>query len=110
MPRKIYNKLIRDKIPEIITNNNATPKISVLSTEEFRIALNKKLTEEAHELAEAKSNEEILNELADILEVIETIAKNSNITSREIIKRKEEKKQERGAFEKRLFLEYTDEE
>jgi predicted house-cleaning noncanonical NTP pyrophosphatase (MazG superfamily) len=110
MPRKIYNKLIRDKIPGIIKINNAVSKISELSAEEFKIALNKKIIEEACELAEAKSNEEILNELADILEVTEAIAKNSNITSGEITKRKEEKKQERGAFEKGLFLEYIDEE
>jgi predicted house-cleaning noncanonical NTP pyrophosphatase (MazG superfamily) len=109
MPRKTYNKLIRDKIPEIIRNNNAVPKISELSAEEFKIALNEKLLEEARELAEAKSNEEILNELADILEVAEAVAKNNNITSEEIIKRKDEKKQERGAFEKKLFLEYVDE-
>jgi predicted house-cleaning noncanonical NTP pyrophosphatase (MazG superfamily) len=104
MPRKTYNKLIRDKIPEIIRNNNAVPKISELSAEEFKIALNEKLLEEARELAEAKSNEEILNELADILEVAEAVAKNNNITSEEIIKRKDEKKQERGAFEKKLFF------
>jgi predicted house-cleaning noncanonical NTP pyrophosphatase (MazG superfamily) len=104
MPRKTYNKLIRDKIPETIKTNNAVPKIYELNAEEFKIALNEKLLEEARELAEAKSNEEILNELADILEVAEAVAKNNNITSEEIIKRKDEKKQERGAFEKKLFF------
>ena len=109
MNRKTYNKLIRDKIPEIIRKNNAVPKISELNDEQFKIALKEKLAEEAKELLEAKTQEEILNELSDVLQLIESIAINNNLSVSYIEKQKEKKKQERGAFEKKLYLEYVDE-
>ena len=108
MNRKTYNKLIRDKIPEIIKKNGAIPKVSVLDEEKFKVALKEKLVEEASELLEAKTNEEVLNELSDVLQLLESIAQNNNTTIAEVEKQKEKKKQERGAFEKKLFLEYVD--
>ena len=110
MNRKIYNKLIRDKIPEIIKKNNAIPKISELSDDKFKIALKEKLVEEARELLEAKTEKEILNELSDVLQLVESIATNNNLSLGEIEKQKENKKQERGGFNKKLFLKYVDEE
>ena len=109
MNRKNYNKLIRDKIPEIIKKNGAIPKISELNDEKFRIALKEKLLEEAQELAEAKTGDEILNELSDVMQLIESIALNNNLSVSEVEKQKEKKKQECGGFEKKLFLEYVDE-
>jgi predicted house-cleaning noncanonical NTP pyrophosphatase (MazG superfamily) len=109
MNRKIYNKLIRDKIPEIIKKDNAAPKVSKLSDEQFKTALKEKLVEEAKELLEAKTGEEILNELSDVMQLVESIAENNNLTLVKIEKQKEKKKQERGSFEKKLFLEYVDE-
>lgn len=109
MNRKTYNKLIRDKIPEIIKKNGAIPKISELNDEQFKTALREKLVEEAKELAEVKTKEEILNELSDVMQLIESIAINNNFSISDIEKQKEKKKRERGAFEKKLFLEYVDE-
>ena len=109
MNRKTYNKLIRDKIPEIIKKDNAVPKISELNDKEFKIALKEKLVEEAKELLEAKTDEEILNELSDVLQLIESIALNNNLSITQVEKQKEKKKQERGGFDKKLFLEYVDE-
>ena len=109
MKRKTYNKLIRDKIPEIIKKDNAIPKISILNDEQFAIALKEKLVEEAKELLEAKTSEEILNELSDVLELVESIATNNKLTITEVEKQKLVKKEKRGGFEKKLFLEYVDE-
>ncbi len=109
MRRKIYNKLIRDKIPEIIKKNKAVPKVLVLNAKQFKIALKEKLIEEAKELLAAKTNKEILNELADIFELLESIALNNNITMNQIKKQKEKKKKEQGGFDKKLFLKYVDE-
>lgn len=109
MNRKTYNKLIRDKIPEIIKKNEAIPKISVLNDDQFKSALKEKLIEEAKELLEAKTNEEILNELSDAFQLLESIALNNNTTLAEVEKQKEKKKAERGGFDKKLFLEYVDE-
>jgi len=109
MKRKTYNKLIRDKIPEIIKKDNAIPKISILNDEQFAIALKEKLVEEAKELLEAKTSEEILNELSDVLELVESITTNNKLTITEVEKQKLVKKEKRGGFEKKLFLEYVDE-
>mgnify|MGYP001614297549 FL=1 len=109
MNRKTYNKLVRDKIPEIIKKDNAIPKVSVLDDKKYAIALREKLVEEAKELLEAKTDEEILNELSDVLQLLESIALNNGLSVTDIEKQKEKKKQERGAFEKKLFLEYVDE-
>jgi len=109
MNRKTYNKLIRDKIPEIIKKDNAIPKISILNDEQFAMALKEKLVEEAKELLEVKTSEEILNELSDVLELVESIAINNKLTIAEVEKQKLAKKEKRGGFKKKLFLEYVDE-
>ena len=109
MNRKTYNKLIRDKIPEIIKKNGANPKISVLDDSKFKSALKEKLVEEAKELLEAKTDDEILNELSDVLQLLESIALNNDTTLAKVEKQKEKKKVERGGFDKKLFLEYVDE-
>ena len=109
MNRKTYNKLIRDKIPEIIKKDNAVPKVSELDDNQFKVALKEKLVEEAKELLEAKTDKEILNELSDVLQLLESIALNNNIAIAEVKKQKEKNEVERGGFEKKLFLEYVDE-
>ena len=109
MNRKTYNKLIRDKIPEIIQKDNAIPKVSILDDEQFSLALKEKLIEEAKELLEAKTQEEILNELSDVLELVESIAVNNKLIIAEVEKQKLARKEKRGGFEKKLFLEYVDE-
>lgn len=109
MNRKTYNKLIRDNIPEIIKKNGANAKISVLDDDKFKVALKEKLVEEAKELLEAKTNEDILNELSDVLRLLESIALNNNTTITDVEKQKKKKKIERGGFDKKLFLEYVDE-
>lgn len=89
------SKLVRDKIPEIIGDN---AKVRVLNDEEYSTALKNKLTEEYNEYIESENPEE----LADIFEVILAIAENKKV---DLYKLRENKKEARGAFEKRYFLE-----
>ena len=109
MPKKIYKKLIRDKIPEIIKAKNGMPRISVLSKTDFKKALKSKMAEETKELLKAKSKSDVLNELSDIQELIMAIAENYKISMNEIEKYRKRKLQKRGGFRKKLFLEYVDE-
>ncbi len=109
MDRKIYNKLVRDKIPQIIEEKGGVPKYSVLSAADFAVALKEKLVEESKELNEAEGRDDILNELADVLELVFAIADNSKLTMAEVEAAREKKTAERGAFKKALFLEYVDE-
>lgn len=99
-----YEKLIRDKIPEIIKKDNAIPKISVLSQKRFLKELKKKLIEEARELEKGRGKEEIINESADILEILMAIAKSEKISWKAIKSKRVTKLQKRGGFKKKLFL------
>ncbi len=110
MARITYNKLIRDKIPDIIIADNATPKISVLSDEQFALALKQKIVEEAMELLEAKSNDDMINEISDLLEIVDAIVAHHHIDTNALMEKKRSKREKRGGFEERLFLEYTDDE
>ncbi len=99
-----YGKLVRDKIPEIIKNNGEEPIIRILNTEEYKKALEEKLQEECSEVLES-SNKDRLEELADLLEVAQALAKLENSSLEEIINIANEKNKKRGAFEKRIYLE-----
>jgi len=100
-----YNKLIRDKIPQIIKNNKQTPIIRKLDEEEFAQELLKKLEEEVKEVIGAKnSKEELMKELSDVYEVIDTIVDLYKLDKNSILKLQENKQQERGGFKKRIFL------
>jgi predicted house-cleaning noncanonical NTP pyrophosphatase (MazG superfamily) len=96
----IYNKLIRDKIPEIIENNGGKAVIRQLSQEEFVRFLEMKLDEEAGEYHRDKTVEE----LADILEVLYALAAVHGCTKEELLAAYEKKHEQRGGFEKRLLL------
>lgn len=105
MTIKEYHKLIRDRIPEIISESGKTARIRVLTDEEYSDALEKKLTEEVSEYLESKESVE----LADILEVVQALAEYSGVSFDELLKIKTEKQLKNGAFRKRLFLESTEE-
>lgn len=109
MTRKIFNKLVRDKIPEIIKEKGVNPKTKILNDDEYLIELKKKLQEETDEFFGAKTDDEFMIELADVLEVIEYLSLAKNVKWEELINKKEKKKKERGGFEKKIFLEYTEE-
>jgi predicted house-cleaning noncanonical NTP pyrophosphatase (MazG superfamily) len=103
----ICNKLIRDKIPQIIQKSGLKSKISKLNNKQYDSSLKEKLLEESMEVKKAKNKAEILNELSDIMEVTNSIAKNYHITIEEVEKHRRKKLAERGGFDKRLFLKYT---
>jgi len=105
---KIYNKLVRDKIPEIITENGAVPYVRVLDDNEYKEALEKKLLEEYREVIEATGNDRI-EELADMLEVMCSLTYLEGKDLNDIILAMERKKNERGGFTKKLFLEKVNE-
>lgn len=105
---KIYNKLVRDKIPEIIIKNGGNPKIKVLDDEGYKKALEVKLLEEYKEVLAATGNDRI-EELADMLEVMLGLAKLEDKELDDIISVMEIKRKKRGAFVKKLFLEKVEE-
>ena len=98
---KIYNKLVRDKIPDIILKDHCLPTTRVLDDEEYLKELNKKLMEEVNEYLE----DENIEEMVDILEVIRAILEAKNVTYEEIEDKRIKKAKKRGAFKDKVFLE-----
>lgn len=95
------NKLVRDKIPQLIKAEGKVPIFCKLTdNENFYNELCKKLVEETLEFVESGENEE----LADIVEVIEAILSYKNVTFSEIMQIKEEKATANGKFIERYFL------
>jgi predicted house-cleaning noncanonical NTP pyrophosphatase (MazG superfamily) len=99
-------KLVRDKIPEIMIQQGKNPKIETLTDDtEYENALCEKLIEEVHEFIEAKNNAaDALLEIVDILEVIDALCILKKYDKNNILEEKLNKKEKRGAFEKRLLL------
>lgn len=102
---KVYNKLVRDRIPEIIEESGKKANYRVLSQEEYRQALKDKLLEEVLELLAAETNSERIEEIADIKEVILAIRKVFSIKNTDINNCRFRKSVEKGQFNKRYFLE-----
>lgn len=95
-----YNKLVRDKIPELIESDGRKAIIEKLDESQYREFLNIKLGEELKEYLESGEVEE----LADLVEVIYAILDSKNVTISEFEKVREEKILKRGAFKERLLL------
>lgn len=100
----IYNKLVRDRIPEIIENSDKTPHTRILDNDEYLTELDRKLDEECAEFHKDKNVEE----LADIMEVVHTLASAIGSSPDELERVRREKAEKRGKFEKKIFLEKVD--
>ena len=96
----IQNKLVRDNIPQIIISQGNIPEISTLTKDEYRTELKKKLQEEVTEFLESEEQEEI----ADIMEVLDTIIDEYQYSREEIQNIKKVKKEKNGSFTKRIYL------
>ena len=101
---RIYNKLVRDNIPNIIKSKGETPVTRILSEDEYKNELEKKLYEEYKEVIEASGSDRI-EELADMLEIINALAKIESKTLDNVILVAEQKNEKSGAFNEKIFLE-----
>ncbi|MBU7320539.1 nucleoside triphosphate pyrophosphohydrolase [Paenibacillus oleatilyticus] len=99
----IYNKLVRDKIPQIIESSGKQAEIRVLDDAEYKRMLNIMLQEELDEFIEAGEDEKI-PELADLVEVVYAILEHKGISIEEFERIRKEKKEKRGEFGERLLL------
>ncbi|MDU2458731.1 nucleoside triphosphate pyrophosphohydrolase [Clostridium sp.] len=97
---KIYNKLVRDRIPEIITADDKTCEIEIVSGIKKQELLEKKLLEEVNEYLEDKN----LVELADIMEVLFGLANELGYSEEDLIKKRNEKLEKRGGFKEGIVL------
>ncbi|WP_192603158.1 nucleoside triphosphate pyrophosphohydrolase [Bacillus sp. OAE603] len=103
---KRYNKLVRDKIPLIIENTGNTFETEILGQKEYEEKLNEKLKEELDEFYSA-TPEEVIGEIADIIEVLYALAESKGITVEEIENVRLQKKEDRGGFNQRILLKHV---
>ena len=95
-----YQKLVRDRIPEIIEAAGKRPITHILAADEYLSELDRKLNEECAEYQESKS----LEELADMLEVMFAIAEARGYSLTDLEQMRAAKAAERGAFQKHIYL------
>lgn len=98
---KIYNKLVRDKIPQVIESSGKKCDIHIAGKEEKTLLLEEKLKEEVGEYLQDKN----LEELADVLEVLVGLANELGYSEEELFRKRVEKKEERGGFIEGVVLE-----
>ncbi len=107
MSKKVYNKLVRDKIPSIIEQNGDKCEIEILDNDTYLKMLKEKLIEESNEVSKALNNQDVKEELADVLEVILAIADNIDTSITDIEKIRIDKAEKRGAFKEKIILKNT---
>ena len=100
MKEIIYDKLVRDKIPELIEKSGKQCEIEILSHEKYLEMIDKKLDEELAEYHKDKN----IEELADLLEVIYAATKARGYSIEELEKVGAEKAEKRGSFDKKILL------
>ena len=98
--RYVYNKLVRDKIPENISSSGRKCNYKILNDKDYLQELDNKLFEEAHEFVEEHSVEE----LADVIEVVSAIMKCRNISLDDVNRARQFKNSKNGSFNDRVFL------
>lgn len=101
---RVYNKLVRDNIPSIIESNGEKPIVRILNDVEYKYELERKLYEEYQEVLEATGNDRV-EELADMLEIIKSLAKLEGKSLDDVIFFADRKNKKRGSFDKKIFLE-----
>ena len=100
---KIYDKLVRDNIPQIIENSGNKCEVEIVSDKIALDYLYKKLQEEVDELIEDKN----LEEIADVIEVLFAIGRKYGYSEEDILNKRCEKREKSGGFEDNIVLKKT---
>lgn len=100
----IHNKLVRDRIPEIIESTGKKFATRTLNEEEYITELKKKSFEELQEYMQATNQADAIEELADLLEIMHALAEYHSSSMEEVEKVRQEKASKRGGFKEKIFL------
>ncbi|MFF2447485.1 phosphoribosyl-ATP pyrophosphohydrolase [Neobacillus sp. NPDC058068] len=100
----LYNKLVRDKIPKIIESTGKECSTKILNNDEYIKALQEKSFEELKVYVDSKTNDEAIEELADILEIIHSFAEYHVVSMEKVEEVRKRKLETRGGFNDRIFL------
>src|SRR5574337_1130531 len=98
-----FEKLVRDKIAEAVLADGGEVETRELNNKEFIIELKKKILEEAKELSKTKNNKELILELSDIQEVMDTLTNTLGVNKKDLKKLQKDKSTKMGNFKKRIY-------
>ncbi|MFA5134835.1 MAG: nucleoside triphosphate pyrophosphohydrolase [Patescibacteria group bacterium] len=104
MKKIFYNKIIRDNIPNRIRSAGADYSVCVLPKKKFEKELIRKVEEEAGGMQRAQTRRELIDEMADVIDVLEAIRLLKKISKREVAAARTCNQTKKGGFKKRLFL------
>jgi predicted house-cleaning noncanonical NTP pyrophosphatase (MazG superfamily) len=100
----VYNKLVRDRIPEIIESTGKKFTTRILNNEEYITELKTKSFEELQEYVATENNEDAIEELADLLEIIHALSEYHGSSIEKVEAVRKEKAEKRGGFKEKIFL------
>lgn len=101
---QIHNKLVRDKIPEMIIKDGKKPITKILNQEDYITELRKKGKEELKEYLDAEIDKEAIEELADLLEIIHALAEHHGSSFEEVEEQRKQKLKTNGGFSEKILL------
>jgi len=110
MPKRQFkfDKLVRDKVPDRMHKKNIHISYYAMDHDEYIRELKRKLLEEAEEVVEANSKDDLIEELADVLEVVYALSVACEISLDQIEDIRNIKKENRGGFEKKIYSKYIE--
>lgn len=100
----IHNKLVRDRIPEIIEKNGKKFSTRILNNSEYIKELKKKSFEELDEYMKTENDKDAIEELSDLLEIIHALADYHGASNEKVEEVRNQKAMERGGFKEKIFL------
>jgi predicted house-cleaning noncanonical NTP pyrophosphatase (MazG superfamily) len=100
----IYNKLVRDRIPEIIEKDGKKLSTKILSDNDYIKALKEKSFEELNEFVNTENDADAIEELADLLEIIHALAECHGASIDKVEEIRKKKAEKRGGFKEKIFL------
>ena len=100
----IYNKLVRNNIPKIIKDSGKVPITRILSDNEFKEELKKKLVEEANEVLNSKSEDELVKEIVDVQTLLNLMKKTFNVSEDMVAAGVIDKILSNGNYTNKIFL------
>lgn len=100
----VYNKLVRDRIPEVITTTGKQFSTRILENDEYIKELKNKSFEELEEYINTDNDQDAIDELADLLEIIHALAEYHGANFEELEKVRQDKAKKRGGFKDKIFL------
>lgn len=99
-----YNKLVRDRIPEIIEKSGKKFRTEILDSNTYEKELRVKLREEMDELLKSDTTDELVEEMADLLEVVYALGRHVGVKPDEVERVRQKKQAKRGGFQERILL------